>query len=368
MTRKLALLLVVFSMLPAAAQRRRAVRSGPPPSAQCAIVTGTAAVTITRDEGRTLTPSAQTLRPIAYTYGLTPLIHETNTEPNTVMAWHGDDLLISTDAGCSWRVEATIPGWDFPPRLVAARGGRVYAWSDNRRFLIRWDSRGPVQLKQPADFVGLAVDPTNGDRVRAGSSEGMIWESRDAGETWTQIGILENQLPYRFAFDPKDLEHIVAGTVSNGAFVSRNGGRTWTRSPSFGAGTANVFEVLISPVSSSRVWAMGINLLEADANAPSHGRHIYVSSDGGTTYTPVIDEREGVKLVNGPIMAAHPTNADVLYFVFGTHTFGYGTDLFRFDRSTGALTVAHNSHDDINAIAFSPTDPSVMYLGLEAED
>lgn len=364
MTRKLALLLVVFAALPLPAARRRAVRSGPPESAQCPIITGTAAVTITRDEGRTLTPSAQTLRPVAYTYGLTPLLDE----PDTLMAWHGDDLLISTDAGCSWRVEATIPGWDFPPRLVAARGGRVYAWSDNRRFLIRWDSRGAVQLKQPSDFIGLAVDPANGDRLRAGSNEGMIWESRDAGETWTQIGHLENQLPYRFAFDPKDLEHIVAGTASNGAFVSRNGGRTWTRATGFGSGAANVFEVLFSPVNSSRVWAMGINLAEADANAPSHGRHIYVSNDGGSTYTPVLDEREGVKLVNGPIMAAHPTNVDVLYFVFGTHTFGYGTDLFRFDLSTGVLTVAHNSHDDINAIAFSPSDPSVMYLGLEAGD
>ncbi len=48
-------------------------------------------------------------------------------------------------------------------------------------------------------------------------------------------------------------------------------------------------------------------------------------------------------------------------------TIVYGTDVYRYDAATGMLTLTHNSYDDINAIAFWPGDPRVMYVGLEVE-
>lgn len=62
-------------------------------------------------------------------------------------------------------------------------------------------------------------------------------------------------------------------------------------------------------------------------------------------------------------MAAHPTDPQRLYFVFGARF--HGTDLFRYDAASNTLSVAHNDVEDINAIAFSPADPRVIYLGLE---
>ncbi|MDQ3283920.1 MAG: hypothetical protein M3Q69_21155 [Acidobacteriota bacterium] len=94
---------------------------------------------------------------------------------------------------------------------------------------------------------------------------------------------------------------------------------------------------------------------------------IYLSGDGGATYRRVIDEAPGVKLINGPTMAAHPFRKDVLYFVFGTHIFNYGTDLFRYDAETRASTLTHSDYDGINSIFFSRTDPTLMYLGIEME-
>ena len=67
---------------------------------------------------------------------------------------------------------------------------------------------------------------------------------------------------------------------------------------------------------------MGIDV--DNTSDAAHGRHIYQSDDGGATYRPVVDEAPGVKLINGPVMAAHPTNRDVLYFIFGTHMFSTG--------------------------------------------
>jgi photosystem II stability/assembly factor-like uncharacterized protein len=178
MTRRILLSLLVLALaLPAAAGRRRASHS-PVFYPLCSMVTGTAAVTFTRDEGRTLAPSAESMTPIAYTWGVAAL-----DEPDTLLAWHASDLLLSTDGGCSWRVAAHITGWDFPPTLTAAKGGRAYAWSENRRFLYRYDARGVKSLKQPVDFMGIGVDPNDGERLRAGGNDGTVWESVDAGET-----------------------------------------------------------------------------------------------------------------------------------------------------------------------------------------
>lgn len=92
---------------------------------------------------------------------------------------------------------------------------------------------------------------------------------------------------------------------------------------------------------------------------------VWESDDGGATYRPVVDEAPGVKLINGPILAPHPTIRDLLYFVFGTHIFRYGTDVFRYDAASRSLTMQHNDQHDVNAIAFSRKDANVMYLGLE---
>lgn len=358
----LLLFFLIFTPVNAATRRHA---SAPPPLPPCGMVTGTPAVTFTRDEGRTFAPTAERLSGIGYTYGLSPL-----DTPGTLLSWHKNTLSISTDYGCNWRSVADFAP-DFPPRITPARGGRAYAWSDNRLFLVRYDSRGVTMLKAPGAIIGLGTDPTDGNHVHIGDSDGVIWHSSNGGETWEENGRLQTPssagLLYRIAFDARDIDHVVAGAALDGAFVSRDGGKNWSRATGLGARSINAFNLVISPADPSVVWAMAIDLAEADSGV-SHGRHIYLSRDGGITYKPVVSERSGVQLVNGPIMAAHPTNPNILYFVFGTHFQGYGTDLFRFDAASNLLTVAHNSYDDIDAIAFSPQSPNVMYLGLEVEE
>jgi photosystem II stability/assembly factor-like uncharacterized protein len=358
--KRLAIAVILLSLghqVDGSPRRRAAAPAAPFPP--CSIVTGTGAVTFTRDEGRTLAPTAQPLSGIGYTYGLAPL-----DEPATLLAWHKSDLLISTDNGCSWRVAGSATEWGFPPTITAAKGGRAYIWSDNNRFLLRYDARGLVKLKEPAAFTGLGVDANDADHVRAGSDEGVIWDSRDGGVTWDPIGMLRpDSAPsifYRFAFSKSDLDHIVAGTTIGGAYVSHDGGRSWTKSAGFGAGGVNAFNLAVSPADDRVVWAIALKMGEGL-------RHVYRSGDGGATFAPVVDESASVTLINGNVMAAHPVDPDILYFVFGTRFQGYGTDVFRYDAASRELTMTHNAYDDIDSIAFSPSDPKVMYFGLESE-
>jgi len=297
---------------------------------------------------------AEPLTGIGYTYGIAAL-----DTPGTLLSWHKSTLSISTDSGCSWR---PIGDWaiDFPPTITAARGARAFAWSDNREFLLRYDARGASQLKPPGAIVGLGTDRTNGDHVRAGDANGVLWESDDAGDSWHQLSHLPAEarsIVYRFSFDPQNLDHVVAGTAVSGAFVTFDGGKNWTRSSL--ADNYNVMNFAMSPVDSNVVWAMAVDL--------SSGVHaIYRSVDGGRTFSRVVQEGGGISITNGPVMAAHPTDPSIMYFVFGTRFQSYGTDVFRVDAS-GSVIVNHNSYDGVDAIAFSPLDPSVMYLGLRSE-
>lgn len=355
--------LMIAAAVPAAAARRRA--SIPPLFPPCSMVTGTGAVTFSRDGGRSFAPNAEGRTSPSYTYGLAVL------DDGRVLAWHRNDLITSTDAGCSWRVVSSFSDWDFPPSITPAKGGRAYAWSDNRQFLVRYDSRGAVKLKSPDVFVGLGVNPDDGTHLRAGSSTGQLWESHDAGDTWSTVGTRlsgaeRDAIFYRFAFDPTDLDHVVAGMTVDGGYYTYDGGRTWRKS-AFGSDSVNVMNFAISPVRPENVWAMAIDMRESAGTVPGGGKHIYLSTDGGATFAKHVDASADVTIVNQPFMIADPKDADVLWFVFGTYFQGYGTDIYRVHALTDGVETRHNDFDDVNAIAFSPSDPSLMYIGIETE-
>ncbi|MEU8355539.1 hypothetical protein AB0C27_05930 [Nonomuraea sp. NPDC048882] len=334
---------------------------------RCATVTGDGTVTFTRDEGRTLTPTSQTPRPVVYTRGLVAL-----DRPDHLLAMSNNVLLTSKDAGCTWTRVGEVQGANLT--LTAARGGRAYAWDqDGNLSLVTPD--GITPLTSPADEVaGLGTDPLRGDRLRVADGDGQLHESRDGGRSWKPVGrraFPESELLmiYTAAFDPYNLNHVLLGAASDGARVTYDGGRSWRAATGLSkTGTrVNVFSATISPAAPNVVYAMGLNLAENDEHAPSGGRHIYRSFDGGRRFTPVVDQGDGITLPNGPLLAAHPTNPGVLYFAWGTGWSNLGTDIYRYDALRGRVTTNHNPHDRVTSIAFNPSNPRVMYLGLAEE-
>jgi hypothetical protein len=80
----------------------------------------------------------------------------------------------------------------------------------------------------------------------------------------------------------------------------------------------------------------------------------------------VLDQSRAT-LYNGNQMWASPVDPDLLYFSYGTSFANYGADLYRLRPSTGELSKQHNHFDGIPSLAFSPADPTVLYLGLAEE-
>jgi hypothetical protein len=322
----------------------------------CTSIIGTDALTFTKDEGATLAPTTGVLQGVGYT-ALAAL-----DTPNTLLAAHKGALLRSDDAGCTWTSIGTLDGDIF--QLTAGKGGRAYAWVDNGETLYRIENGVPTKLVSPVPFViGLGVDPADGLHLRIGDTDGAIHESMDGGATWAIKGVPASNggsIGYRVAFDPKNLDHILYGQSTEGSSVTTDGAATWTKSGGLGA-SANAFSIVISPADSDRVWVEGIEI------GPDQ-RHVYVSSDGGLTFTSKLTEGPTIDLINGNLLFAHPTNKDVLYFVFGTYFQNFGTDLYRYDLATDTLSKKHNGYDELSAIVASPADPSVLYLGLTVEE
>lgn len=299
-----------------------------------------------------------------------------------LLAEYDGAILRSRDGGCRWSDFATVPASQTPLKMVAGAGTRGYGYAFVRsRVFYRIDASGNPRNRvvatakgAPSDVVMVTADPVDPDYVRMAGADGRIYESFDGGEVWGWFGTPAipagvSSWVYFAAFDPADPNHVVFGLGGEGVRTTTDGGLTWTTATGLSAtgGPRNSFSGVISPADSSVVYVMSLDLDESAAGAPSRGRHIYRSDDGGLSFTPVVDDGPGLTLINGPVLAAHPTDPDVLYTSYGQRVRNPpGMWLYRYDHATG--TVGSNMdtrYFGIRAIEFSPADPSVLYLGLE---
>ncbi|MEU2611208.1 hypothetical protein ABZ570_06415 [Micromonospora sp. NPDC007271] len=329
---------------------------------QCGVVQGDGSVTFTRADGVFLAPTTTPLTPVAY-----PKLTALST-PNTLVAISKKSIQRSTDAGCSWQpiaaTEQNLAAYD----LAAGPDGVAYAYGINDQpiYRVQGDQVTKVDGPVPGDGVaGLAVDAADGRVLRAVSKAGQVYDSGDGGVTWTVVGLPpgQDEFVYKAAVDPADREHLVVGTMGHGSYVTFDGGRSWARSSGVGATPgSNGFSLAFSPADPSTIWLEGYDVSRNDNSA----RRIWRSTDGGRSFLPVLDGAQAA-LVNGTPLWPSPVDPDVLYFAYGTWFGGYGTDLYRYDASTGRLTSQHNPHDGIAGVAFNPADPQVMYLGVVEE-
>lgn len=342
-------------------------------SPTCEVVDSDGTITYTTDGLKTAHPTTGATHTTKYVEGIVPL-----STPDQLLAVDSKGrLYLSRDAGCMWVQFELISGLYYP-RLIAGPNGTAYIWGVHSNRLLRVSGTTVTELpavtpEDGGDLVAVAADRHRPHHLRAVSEYGQVYDSTTDGASFQPVGkpgIDKTSSLYDASIDPNNLNHIVLGSAGEGAYLSRNGGRSWSHTGMGARGErVNAFSVSVSPANGRVVYAQGINISENNAGAPSEGRHIYRSTDGGQTFRPIVDADAlgGLHLQNGTLLAPSPTDPNVLYWVFSMSYGGYGTDLWRIDARTGKRTLAHDAHPKLTAIAFNPRDANVMYLGFGYE-
>lgn len=304
------------------------------------------------------------------TFGLKVL-----TKPGEMVMESAGSLYHSPDEGCTWNLFYTLDGTQtWPLWITTAPGGHAYAFSMNNNTLLALQNvpggMEAISLKSPfANIMGLGVDPKDPLHLRLAGNNGAILESFDGGSLWTKIGVepLPGNSATRMAFDPADLDHVIFMTYKEGAFVTFDGGDTWTQSEGLSSsnGPRNAFNAVVSPIDSKLVWCMSLDLNEADDGHPSRGRHIYASLDGGLTFTPRVDDGNGIVITNGPELTAHPKDLrKVAWVASNRYT---GLDVYELNGKSGDVKISHHGGLAGRVVEYYLPNPILMYVGLETK-
>jgi photosystem II stability/assembly factor-like uncharacterized protein len=177
---------------------------------------------------------------------------------------------------------------------------------------VRFEHIGPYG----GDARSLLIDAQNSGNVYLGTSNGKIFKSSDAGKSW--IPLYPGIGKFDFVVDtlvqhPSDPDHIYAGawdlhSDGGGLFESRDAGNTWTR--------------IVLPARSFAIRGLSIctrtpsHMIVGTLDGP------YVSEDNGRNWKKV----GGIDLQKAESVAIDPVDCHVLYV--GTWRLGYKSSDF----------------------------------------
>ena len=183
--------------------------------------------------------------------------------------------------------------------------------------------------------------------------DGYMFKSTNQGTTWTQqtsfnggaqISANPNdsygQVGQRMAVDPNNPNIVYAGSEGQGMFVTTNGGTTWTSVSAIPAGSdAGITGILFDPGASAGV----VGGVTQTIFASSYGNGVYESTNGGTTWT---------QLTGGPtdVEYAAVSSTGVYYAVGDSNS-----SLWSY--ASGKWTELLSNTQSIQAVAVDPTNP-----------
>jgi photosystem II stability/assembly factor-like uncharacterized protein len=220
-------------------------------------------------------------------------------------------VYVTRDNGQSW--SATSDGIDpilFESiRAAPSDSARLYlagaypptAESPRRPFIYRSSDGGETWTAFPfADFRPddhniylLGVDPLDPNRlfvrVRAVKLDDRVVESRDGGETWTEVLTLPDVVA--FAWSDEGMHIAIGGRAGVGLWLSEDGGATFTQvQPELELGCASF--------RGDELWACGNNALDGFA--------IGRSTDAGRSFEPVFTFEE----IDGLLVCAEDSEVE----------------------------------------------------------
>lgn len=176
-----------------------------------------------------------------------------------------------------------------------------------------WETEGPGNIGGRINTI--AVDPTNSNIIYVGTACGGIFKTTNAGASWAPI--FDDQ-PYLaigdIEIDPSDNNTIYVGTgdpnisgfpfLGDGVYKSTDAGQTWTN-----LGLIDqriVSHVKVHPLNPNLVYAATMGLPFQKNNE----RGLYKSTDGGQSWQQVYFQADSAGVID---LILHPTDTNVIY-------------------------------------------------------
>ncbi len=244
---------------------------------------------------------------------------------------------------------------------------------------VKWRSIGPFRGGRSVASVGVVGDPMT---YYMGTTGGGVWKTKNMGITWQNIsdGFFKSGSVGAIAVAPSDPnviyvgmgEHAIRGVMTHsgdGVYRSTDAGKTWTH---IGLeATRHISRIRVHPTNPDIVWVAAQGALYA----PNPERGVYKSTDGGTTWRPVlkVDERTGASE-----LSLDAKNPRILYAAMWEHgrlpwkviSGGPGSGLYKstdggesWTRMSGGLPDKMGKM----AIAASPSNPERVYALIESD-
>ncbi len=285
--------------------------------------------------------------------------------PNTIYAapqWRG--LYKSTSGGVGWTNITDFlsnPGFDRTDIRIFLIGNQSQFYIASHSGVFKSLDQGATWSRIDSQFSGqvtaMALHPTDGNTVHAGTQEGKIYRSENGGLSWSEVSAGLPVTKIRFlAVDPMDPSKVYAGTYSNGIYRNVGGG-PWTS-------INGVWAIDLSSTYFTRVETIAINPADTAniimaAQDSVLGDGIYKTADGGMTWSSVTTGI-GIRWQPGYYIAINPADPGVFYAVNGQN--------IRIYTGEGA---GYNDYyvaaANLTCIAVDPANPLVLYAGTDSE-
>ena len=317
---------------------------------------------LARDPGasaQSLTPAIYRSLPFRY---IGPPGNRTNAvagvpgDPNVIYAGTpSGGIFKSFDAGLHWQPV-------FDGEHVMSIGALAVARSDPN---VVWAGTG---------------DPFIRPNIEIGDG---VYKSTDAGKTWARMGLEQSGRIGRIAIDPRNPSIVFVAAMGScyhpqeerGVYRTRDGGKTWERVLFVDENTGGI-DVAIDPTNPRVVfaatWQLNIHPWFSEATGP--GSAIYVSRDGGTTWSRLTGtEGAAHGLPTTPIgrvsLAIAPSNGKRVYALIESTEPG---NLWRSD--DGGIQWRVASRDSVinrraryfSMLGVEPDNPDELYVGAQS--